>query len=98
MRTDFVFLIYFVIYQQIENNIISPMVQAKTNKLSALLVIISLTIGMYALGLLGALISIPAASCVKILFEEYFLERKNEPKSRKKERGPILAKKKQKEA
>ena len=93
-----VFLIYFVIYQQIENNIISPMVQAKTNKLSALLVIISLTIGMYALGLLGALISIPAASCVKILFEEYFLERKNEPKSRKKERGPILAKKKQKEA
>ena len=93
-----VFLIYFVIYQQIENNIISPMVQAKTNKLSALLVIISLTIGMYALGLLGALISIPAASCGKILFEEYFLERKNEPKSRKKERGPILAKKKQKEA
>jgi predicted PurR-regulated permease PerM len=46
-----VFAIYFIIYQQIENNIISPMIQAKTNKLSALLVIVSITIGIYAFGL-----------------------------------------------
>ena len=75
-----VFAIYFIIYQQIENNIISPMIQAKTNKLSALLVTVSITIGVYAFGLLGALISIPTAACIKILFEEFFLSGKKEEK------------------
>lgn len=68
-----IFLIYFVIYQQIENNIISPMIQAKNNQLSALIIILAITIGIYVLGLLGALISIPVAACLKILFEEYYL-------------------------
>ncbi|MBS7346454.1 MAG: AI-2E family transporter, partial [Candidatus Sacchiramonaceae bacterium] len=77
-----IFGIYFIIYQQIENNIISPMVQAKTNQLSALLVIVAITIGIYAFGILGALISIPAAACAKILFEEYVS--KSKPKSQPK--------------
>ena len=77
-----VFGIYFIIYQQIENNIISPMIQAKTNQLSALLVIVAITIGIYAFGILGALISIPAAACAKILFEEYIS--KSRPKAQPK--------------
>ncbi len=77
-----VFGIYFIIYQQIENNIISPMIQAKTNQLSALLVVVAITIGIYAFGILGALISIPAAACAKILFEEYIS--KSRPKAQPK--------------
>lgn len=78
-----VFAIYFIIYQQIENNIISPLVQAKTNQISALAVTVALAIGIYAFGLLGALISIPAASCVKILFQEYFDKPAKKPITRK---------------
>ena len=80
-----IFLIYFIIYQQVENNVISPMVQAKTNQLSALLVIVSITTGIYAFGLLGALISVPAAACAKILFEEYVSKPKAKPETPKKD-------------
>lgn len=79
-----IFGIYFIIYQQIENNIISPMIQAKTNNLSALLVIVALTAGIYGFGILGALIAIPVASCVRILIEEYAVNAKKERKVNKK--------------
>lgn len=87
-----IFVVYFIIYQQIENNIISPMIQAKTNKLSALLVIIALTIGIYAFGILGALISIPLASCIKILVEEFILDAKKERKKKSKPLAKLLKK------
>ena len=56
-----IFLVYFVIYQQIENNFISPTIQAKTIQLSALIVLVSVTIGTYMFGLIGGLVSIPIA-------------------------------------
>ena len=52
------------------------MIQAKSNQLSALIIIVAITIGIYAAGLLGAFLSIPAAACVKILFEEFYLVRR----------------------
>ena len=70
------FVIYFVIYQQIENNFISPVVQAKTIQLSALIVLLAVTIGTYVFGLIGGLISIPIAGWVKILLEDYLSRRK----------------------
>lgn len=65
-----VFAIYFVIYQQIENNFISPTVQSKTVELSALAVLASVTIGLYLFGIAGGIISIPIAGCVKVLIED----------------------------
>lgn len=65
-----VFLIYCVIYQQIENSIISPVVQSKSVELSGLIVLVAVTLGMYVFGLIGGLISIPIAGCLKILIEE----------------------------
>ena len=87
-----IFGIYFIIYQQIENNIISPMVQAKTDQLSALLVIVAITIGIYAFGILGALISIPAAACAKILFEEYVSKSKAKAQPKKDPKDNWIAK------
>jgi predicted PurR-regulated permease PerM len=69
-----VFAVYFVIYQQIENNFISPTVQSKTVELSALAVLASVTVGLYLFGIAGGIISIPIAGCVKVLLEDY-LER-----------------------
>lgn len=70
------FLIYFLIYQQVENNVISPMIQARNNQLSALIIFVALTIGVYAFGLLGALLAIPLAACIKILVQEQLKSRK----------------------
>lgn len=92
-----VFGIYFIIYQQIENNFIAPTIQAKTVELSALAILVSVTIGLYVFGIAGGIISIPIAGCVKVLVEDY-LERARA--NRKKSSKPLhkLAKKIQHEA
>ncbi|MEO7904894.1 MAG: AI-2E family transporter [Candidatus Saccharimonadales bacterium] len=66
-----VFAIYFIVYQQVENNFISPVIQAKTVQLSALVVLGSVTIGLYVFGLAGGIISIPIAGCIKVLIEDW---------------------------
>ena len=66
-----VFLVYYIIYQQIENNFIAPKVQGNALNLPPVVILIAITIGMYMFGLLGAIIAIPIAGCIKVLIEEY---------------------------
>ncbi len=65
------FLVFYIVYEQIENNIISPKVQGNSMSLPPLVILISIVIGMYMFGLVGAIISIPIAGCIKVLFDEY---------------------------
>lgn len=65
------FLIYTIVYLQIEANVISPKVQGKGLQLPALAVLAAVTIGVYMFGIIGAIISIPIAGCIKVLIEEY---------------------------
>ena len=92
-----VFVVYFVVYQQIENNFVSPAIQSKTVELSALAVLGSVTVGLYVFGVAGGIISIPIAGCIKVLLEDY-LERAKQ--NRKKSEKPLhkLVKKLQNEA
>lgn len=66
-----VFIVVYIVYQQIENNVISPLVQSKHMELSALWILAAVTVGIYVFGLVGAIISIPVAGCLKIVFNEY---------------------------
>ena len=65
------FFVYTIVYLQIESNIISPKIQGKGMNLPALAVLSAVTIGVYTFGLLGAIISIPIAGCIRVLIEEY---------------------------
>lgn len=78
-----IFVVYFIVYQQIENNFIAPTVQAKAVELSALAILTSVTIGLYVFGLPGGIISIPIAGCIEVLLEDY-LQRKRETREAKK--------------
>lgn len=69
-----VYVVYFIVYQQIENNYISPTIQSRRLELSALAILASVTIGLYLFGIAGGIISIPIAGCVKVLIQTY-LER-----------------------
>ena len=66
-----IFLAFYVVYAQIENNLISPKIQGKGLSLPPLLILVSVTIGVYAFGLIGCVIAIPVAGCIKVLIEEY---------------------------
>lgn len=66
-----IFLVVYVIYEQIENNLIAPKIQGDALDLPSVIVLIAVTIGIYMFGLLGAIISIPIAGIIKVLVDEY---------------------------
>jgi predicted PurR-regulated permease PerM len=68
-------LILFI-YLEIASVTIQPYVQSKYNDISPLLVLIAALLGISAGGILGAIIAIPLAGCLKIAFKEYLLHRK----------------------
>jgi predicted PurR-regulated permease PerM len=71
------FIVFFIIYAQIEANFISPKIQSKRIDLSALIILIAVTIGVYLFGAIGGIISIPVAGCIRILVDDYFEHAKN---------------------
>lgn len=66
-----VFAVIYIVYAQIENNIIAPKIQGSALKLRPVIILCAIIIGMYMFGLLGAIIAIPIAGCIRVLFEEY---------------------------
>ena len=66
-----IFAVIYIIYAQIENNVISPKIQGNALKLKPVVILCAVVIGMYMFGLLGAIIAIPIAGCIRVLIEEY---------------------------
>lgn len=66
-----IFLIFYIIYAQIENNLIGPKLQGNALNLPTSLILVAIVLGMYMFGLIGAIIAIPIAGCIKVIFEEY---------------------------
>lgn len=69
-------LAYYILYQQIENYIVQPRVQANTTNMSPLLVFSAVIIGVSFGGLLGGLVAIPVAGCVRIALLDYLRVKK----------------------
>ena len=68
-----IYAVFFVVYQQIENNFISPHIQAKRIDLTPLMVLGAVTVGLYMFGVVGGIIAIPIAGSIRVLIEEYFV-------------------------
>ena len=71
-----VMLIVILVYQQVENNIITPKVQGKAVNLSAFFIIVSVTLFGALLGVLGALTAVPIAATIQIFVKELTEERR----------------------
>lgn len=65
-----IFLVFYIIYAQIENNVIAPKIQGSALNLPATIILIAIIVGMNVFGLVGAIIAIPIAGCIKVIFEE----------------------------
>jgi predicted PurR-regulated permease PerM len=65
-----IMLVVIVIYQQLENNILTPTIQGKATDISAFFVILGVTIGSALLGVLGALVAVPVAASLQIVIQE----------------------------
>jgi len=60
-------LAFMIVYQQIENHLLQPLVYSRTVQLSPLAILISVLIGAKIAGILGALAAIPVAGAIQVL-------------------------------
>ena len=74
--TLIIWVIFLVVYQQVENNVIQPIVYRRTVAIHPLIVLVAVLIGGSLLGVLGALLSIPVAATVQILVKEWWQYRR----------------------
>jgi predicted PurR-regulated permease PerM len=71
-------VVFFVVYQQIENHVIQPVVYGKTVQLSPLAVLVSVLIGAQLAGVLGALAAIPVAGSLQVILVDWLRHRRGE--------------------
>jgi len=65
-----IMLIVLLVYQQVENNILTPKIQGKAVNLSGFFIIVAVTLFGALLGVLGALTAVPLAATVQIFVQE----------------------------
>ena len=65
-----VMLAVVLIYQQVENNVLTPKIQGKAVNLSGFFIIVAVTLFGALLGVLGALTAVPLAATIQILVQE----------------------------
>ena len=70
-----VWVIYVIVYQQIENSVFQPMVYRRTVNLHPLAVITAILVGSSLLGVLGALVAIPIAAAIQIALRDLWENR-----------------------
>jgi predicted PurR-regulated permease PerM len=67
-----VWAVVLIGYQQIENNIIQPVVYGRTVQIHPLVVIVAVLIGAALLGVLGVLVAIPAAAAIQSAVRDWW--------------------------
>ncbi|UWP87525.1 AI-2E family transporter [Dactylosporangium fulvum] len=70
-------VIFFIIYQQVENYLIYPNVMRRAVKVTDLAAILSVLLGVALLGVVGALIAIPVVAAVQLIVREVVIPRQD---------------------
>lgn len=71
-------LIFYVIYQQVENYVIYPKVMSHSVDIPGAVIVIAALMGASLLGVVGALLAIPTAAAILMLINEVFIRRQDE--------------------
>jgi predicted PurR-regulated permease PerM len=83
-----VMLIVILVYQQVENNILTPKIQGRAVNLSGFFIIVAVTLFGALLGVLGALTAVPLAATVQILTQELTKARREKVSATRAAAGP----------
>jgi predicted PurR-regulated permease PerM len=70
-----IMLAYIVAYQQVESNVLNPLIYGRSDRLPALVVFLAFLIGSLLFGIMGALIAIPVANIIRIIVREWLAMR-----------------------
>jgi predicted PurR-regulated permease PerM len=69
-------LVWFIVYQQVENHVLYPLVYSKTVALSPLTILVAVLVGASLAGVLGAIAAIPIAGTIQVLLREWLQARR----------------------
>jgi predicted PurR-regulated permease PerM len=69
-------VVFFVVYQQIENHFLQPVIYGRTVQLSPLVVLVSVLVGAELAGILGALAAIPVAGTIQVIVRDQLAHRR----------------------
>ncbi|GAB7191681.1 AI-2E family transporter [Kineococcus sp. NUM-3379] len=89
-----VVLVFFVVYSQLENNLLQPMILSRTVDLNPLAVTVAILLAVQLAGVLGALLAIPVAGMIQVVLRDVWDHRRGRPKAEPtvgEEREPALA-------
>jgi putative heme transporter len=70
LTAGLIMLAVILVYQQLENNILTPKIQGRAVQLSGFFIIVAVTLFGALLGVLGALTAVPLAATIQILVQE----------------------------
>src|SRR4051812_40375024 len=73
-------VIFFVVYQQLENHLLQPIIFARTVKLNPLAVLVAILLATELAGILGALLAIPVAGIIQVVLRDVWDHRRGAPK------------------
>lgn len=65
-----IIVVFFLLYQQLENHVLQPIIYGRTVQLSPLIVLVAVLIGAELAGILGALAAIPVAGIIQAVGRE----------------------------
>src|SRR5438132_5436094 len=71
-----VIIVFFIVYQQVENHILQPVVYHRTVALSPLAILVAVLVGAEVAGVLGALAAIPVAGAIQVLVRDFLRVRR----------------------
>ena len=70
-------VIFYVIYQQVENYVLYPRVMSKSVDIPGAATVIAALVGAALLGVVGALLAIPTAAAILLIVREVFIRRQD---------------------
>ncbi|MEO8519638.1 MAG: AI-2E family transporter [Dermatophilaceae bacterium] len=71
-------LLYYVVYQQLENYVVAPKIMQRTISVPGGITVVAALIGGALLGILGALLAIPVAAGLLLIYEEVLVPRQRQ--------------------
>lgn len=71
-------VVFYVIYQQVENYVIYPRVMKKSVDVPGAVTVIAALVGTALLGIVGALLAIPTAAAILLILREVVVKRQDE--------------------
>ncbi|GAB3413373.1 AI-2E family transporter [Flindersiella endophytica] len=75
LSTGIICLVYYVIYQQVENYLIYPRIMQRSVSVPGMIVVVAALVGGSILGMVGALLAVPTAAAIMLIMREVVIPR-----------------------